>query len=143
LEFRLETSLENLQSAIHAVASTLATAKGVEVKETRLELTAPSARVLEFRIACTVKAMIMSASLVARGRAEIGDDLCARIAEIALEGDGMIASLARSVIEPKLAALRSGAYPLAELKIPGLTVRDVEVSAGETIRLTVRLMPAA
>lgn len=113
----------------------------MEVKETRLELTSPSARVLDFRIACTVKAMIMSATLIARGRAEIGDDLCARVVEIALEGEGMVASLAKSVIEPKLAALRDHAWPLAELKIPGLAVRDVEVSAGEVIRLTVRLRP--
>ena len=122
--------------------ASLAQQRGVEVNETRLELRAVTERVLEFKLACKVRAMIVSATLHVVGRAEIGNDLAARFTELAVEGDGMIAGIAKTALEPRLAELRGKVYPIADLKLPGLAVRDVNVSADEKVRLTVRVEAA-
>lgn len=111
------------------------------MKETRLELTAANGHVLDFRVTCEVRAMIVSATLIGSGRAEIGDDLCARIVELGVEGSGMVANLARAAIEPRIQELRGRAFPLGNLKLPGLKVAGVEVTTGESVRLCVRLEP--
>jgi hypothetical protein len=139
LEFRLESSHHDLEQTVHAIVASLAQQRGVEVNETRLELRAVSGRVLDFKLACKVRAMIVSATLHVTGRVEIGDDLAARFTQLALEGEGMIAGIAKTALEPRLAALREKVYPIADLKLPGLAVRDVNVSAGETVRLSARL----
>ncbi len=125
--------------AIHCVVAAMAAARGVTLKETHVEVQATTDRTLEFRIACEVRAMIVSATIVVRGRAVIGDDLCARFEELAVEGDGMVASLAKAAIEPRLTALCERPFPIADLKLPGLVVSGVTIVAGETVRLTVTL----
>lgn len=140
VEFHLESSHRDLEQAIHCAVAALAAERGLAVKETLLQLTSVSDRVLDFRVVCTVRAL-MTATLTVRGRATIGDDLCARFDSLAIEGDGMIAGLARAALEPRLEALRSRVFPIADLKLPGLVVRGVKVAAGESIRLTVSLAP--
>lgn len=142
LDFHLESSHRDLESTVHHVVAALATERGVTVKETRLTLRAAAARLLDFELACEVRAMVVSTTLTVRGRVEIGDDLCARFSGLAMEGEGMIAGLAKTALEPRLATLQQRTYPLADLKLPGLVVRDVAVSVGEMVRLTVSLAPA-
>jgi hypothetical protein len=139
LEFRLQTSHRDLESAIHAVVAALAAERGVTVKATRLELTPAGPRNMAFRLILDVKAMIVSSELVARGRAEIGDDLCARVTEVEIEGGGLVAGVAKAAIEPQLAKVRGRAYPIAAFQIPGLIVRDVNVTTGDLLTLTVAL----
>lgn len=124
---------------IQGIVAALAAERGVTVKDTRLTLEAAAGRVVAFKVACDVRAMIVSATLTVRGRAVIGDDLCARFEDLALDGDGMIAGLARTALEPQLESLRKRAFPIANLKLPGLSVTDVKLAAGETVRLTVTL----
>jgi len=140
LEYRLETSHHDLEATLHAVISALAGEKGVDIKETKLTFVAPSGRQVDFRLSLTAKAMIMSADLVVHGKAEIGDDLNARVTEIEIDGDGMVAGLAKGIIEPQFAKIRGKAYPIARLDIPGLVVRDITVSATEgKVQLAVQL----
>lgn len=143
LEFRFNTSRHDLEAAILAAVSSLAAERGVSVQDARLELSAPTPRTIDFRLTLMVKAMIVSAAVTARGKAEIGDDLCARVTELDLEGDGMIAGMARAALEPQLAKIRGKAYPIAAVQIPGLAVDDVAASVGEELALTVRLKKTA
>lgn len=143
MDFHLESSHRDLESTVHRVVASLATERGVTVKETRLTLRAVAARLLDFEVACEVRAMVVTTTLTVRGRVEIGEDLCARFSALGIEGEGMIAGLAKAALEPRLATLRERVYRLADLKFPGLVVSDVAVSAGETVRLTVSLAPAA
>jgi len=143
LDFHLASTHRDLESTVHHVVAALATERGVTVKGTRLTLQAVAARLLDFEVACEVRAMVVSTTLKVRGRVEIGDDLCARFSALAVEGEGMIAGLAKAALEPRLATLRERVYPLADFKFPGLVVRDVAVSVGEMVRLTVSLASAA
>jgi hypothetical protein len=142
LEFRLKTSRHDLEATIHSIISAVAAERGVAVKESKLELSAPTARLLEFRLALAVKAMIVSTEVAAKGQAEIGSDLAVRITSIEVEGEGMIANMARGALEPQLAKVRGRAFPIAELKIPGLRVSDVAVAVADDVELLVTLRPA-
>lgn len=142
LEFRLESSHRDLELAVHAIVSALAAERGVDVKATRLNLRSISEHELDFAIVCEVRAMIVSATLNVRGRAVIGDDLCARFDELVIDGDGMIAGLAKAALGPKLDALKARPFPIADLKLPGLVVDGVAVSVGETVCLTATLKPS-
>ena len=139
MEFRLKTSRRDLEATIQAIISAIAQERGVTVKESKLELTAPTSRLLDFRLTLGVKAMIVSAEVAARGKAEIGEDLAARITAIEVEGEGMIANMARGALEPQLAKIRGRAFPIAELKIPGLRVSDVAVAVADDVELVVTL----
>lgn len=143
LEFCIESTHRDLELAIHAIIAALGAERGVVVKATQLQLVARSERALDFSVRCEVRAMIVSATLVVRGRAVIGDDLRARFDELAMEGDGMIVGLAKAALGPRLEVLRQSSYPIASLNLPGVAVCGVRIEAGETIRLQVTLEPTA
>ena len=143
MEFRLQTSKSDLNAAVFAAVAAAAHERGIAVSDSRLDLVATSPRTADFRLTVAVKAMMMSAEIAVVGKAQIGDDLQARIAAIDLEGGGMIAGIARSALEPQLAKVRGMAYPLANLQIPGLRVADVALTTGEQVMLTVRLAKSA
>ena len=142
MDLHLESSHRDLEQAIHHAVAALASERGVTVKETKLTLQSVSPRALQLQLACEIRAMVVSTTLTVRARVQIEDDLCAHFSELAIDGEGMIGGMAKAALEPRLAALRDRAYPIADLKLPGLVVRDVVVSAGEKIRLTVTLAPA-
>ncbi|MEQ1858702.1 MAG: hypothetical protein ABMA13_02060 [Chthoniobacteraceae bacterium] len=143
MEFHFDCSHRELQSALHAIVSSLAAERGLAVKETRLTLSAVSSRALEFKVECDVKAMIVSTTLVVLGCAEIDDDLRATVTDLSIEEGGMLASLASAAIEPQLAKFRGRSFQVADLKIPGLRVCDVRLTAGERVRFTVQLATTA
>jgi hypothetical protein len=138
-EFHFDTTLRDIEGAIHAAASAMAKERGVEVKKTRLELSTPDSAAIDFRVTCEVKAMLMSASFTVAGEAEIGTDLEAVVKSLEFTGDGMMASMAKGFVEPQLEKIRGRRFSLAQIRIPGLRVQSVQVQAAERVRLTVRL----
>jgi hypothetical protein len=137
-EFYLDTTLRDLEAALHAVAAAMAAEKGVEVKETHLALRSVDPQTVDFEVRCLVKAMLMSTSVTLSGRAKIDSDLQVRVAEIQLAGEGMMAGMAKSFIEPQLARVRGKSFPLANVKIPGLKIQTVALEIGDRVRLSAR-----
>lgn len=131
-----------MEALVREIVATMAKERGVSVTAVRLTLAVTEGRVAAFQVACDVRAMIVSATLTVRGVAVIGDDLTARFEELVLTGEGMIAGIARTALEPHLAKLRQEAFPIANVKLPGLRVVDVQLAAGDLVRLTVALAPA-
>ena len=118
-------ALENL---LHGLAKDAAEKQGVEVKKTRLELTARGPRALAFRCAVTAKMFVLSADLSLSGNLDVDEQLNARVSGLTLGGDAMITKLAAGFVRPQLDKLEGRVIPLRALAAGGLPLRDVEIS---------------
>jgi hypothetical protein len=131
----LQTTRAALETLLHALAVEAAAKQGLEVKKTSLQFTQEGPRVVSFRVEVTVKVFVMSAVLALTGQFTIDEALNARLSNLALDGDGMILKLAGSYARPHLDRLEGRVFPLLALTPDVLKLRDVELTAGETLRV--------
>ncbi len=134
-DLTVEATREALESFLNSIVVEAAKKQGFEVRKTHLEFTQEGPRAVSFRAEVTAKVFVMSASLALIGKLSIDDDLNARLSNLALDGDGMILKLAGGFLKPRLDSLEGRSYSLVAL-IPGnLKLRDVELTAGNSLRV--------
>jgi hypothetical protein len=131
----LESSKADVEATLQRIVSELAEQQGATVKSTTLKLTSPTPRSVHFEVTCTAKVFIATATLTVSGQLEVDDQLNARISGLRVGGDGMIASMAQGMIQPKLAPLNGRVIPLGDYVAAGLSVKDLKISTGDRLRL--------
>ena len=124
-----------LEALLHRLAKGAAEKQGVEVRQTKLELTARGPRALSFRCAVTAKVFVMTADLSLSGDLELDGQLNARLSGLTLGGDAMITKLASGFVRPHLDKLEGRVFPLLALGLGGLQVRDVEIATHEGLEV--------
>lgn len=134
-ELEVKVAHAALEGGLHALARELAGKQGADVKSTKLELETPTPRTLLFRVAVVARMMIMKATIHLRGRAELDDQVNVRLSELHAQGEGLFSALIESGLRPHLARFEKEIFALGELVAGGLRVKELAISAGETIRL--------
>jgi hypothetical protein len=142
-QLQAEAATTDIEQAVHRIVSDLADKQGATVKSTKLNLIALTPRSVKFEVSCTAKIFIASASLTVAGRLEIDDQLNARLSDLAVLGEGMVANMAQSMIQPRLAEWNGRVVPLGDYVAAGLTVSDLRITTGEKVRLEATFAPAA
>ena len=125
----------DLESLLHRLATQAAEKQGVEIKKTKLELTAHGPRALSFRCEVTAKIFVMSADLSLSGSLDVDDQLNARVSGLTLGGDAMITKLAAGFVRPQLDKLEGRVIPLLALAPGGLKLRDVEIEVRDGLEI--------
>jgi hypothetical protein len=125
-----------LESLLQKLAAEAAGKQGLEIKKTKLELTARGPRALSFRCEVTAKMFVMSADLSLSGNLDVDDQLNARLSGLTLGGDAMITKLAAGFVRPHLDKFEGRVFPLLALSLGDLKLHDVEIGTNDG--LTVR-----
>ena len=124
-----------LEALLHRLAKEAAEKQGVEIKKTKLDLTARGPRALSFRCAVTAKMFVMSADLSLSGNLDVDEQLNARLSGLTLGGDAMIAKLAAGFVRPQLDKLEGRVFPLLALAPGRLKLRDVEIATRDGLEI--------
>lgn len=117
-----------LEALLHRVACGVAAKQGVEVRATKLVLTARGPRALSFRCTVTAKVFVMTAELSLGGELEVDEGLNARLSGLTLGGDAMITKMAAGFARPYLDKLEGRVFPLLAPGLGGVQVRAVEIA---------------
>ncbi len=135
----VEATRGALEALLHTIAVEAAAKQGLEVKKTKLTFTQEGPRTVAFRAEVTAKVFVMSASLALTGRLNIDDAMNARISDLSLDGDGMILKLASGYARPHLDRLEGRVFPLLAFTAGGLRLRNLELTAGDTLKVRAEL----
>jgi hypothetical protein len=139
----IDVEKTNLEAALHRVVSGQAEKHGANVKSTQLELTAPTARSVQFRVTCTAKMFIASTTLAIRGLAEIDDNLNATLSGMSVAGEGMMGTMAQGFIQPHIEQWNGRVLPLASYVAGGLALKNIGITVGNSVRIEASLGTAA
>ena len=139
---KAEAATSDIEEKVHRIVADLASNQGATVKSVKLGLTAITPRCVKFEFQCTAKIFIATATLTVGGQMEIDDQLNASLSNLAVMGEGIIASMAQSMIQPRLAEWNGRVVPLGDYVAAGLTVTDLRISTGEKVRLEATFAPA-
>jgi hypothetical protein len=141
-QLKAEAATTDIEDAIHRIVSDLAGKQGATVKSTKLNLIALTPRSLKFEVSCTAKVFIATTTLTFSGQMEIDDQLNARLSDLAVLGEGMIANMVQGMIQPRLAEWNGRIVPLGDYVAAGLTVSDLRITTGEKVTLEATFAPA-
>ncbi len=137
-EVTIEMARVDLERLLHSLAAEAAREHGVEIKSTRLSVTTRGPRGLSLAAEVIAKMFIATATVTLSGDLDLDEQLTARLSNLQFRGEGMIATLAGGIIRPQLARLEGRTFPLMSFALGEISLRDVQVSAGETLRLSAR-----
>lgn len=124
-----------LEAVLHRLAKKAAAKQGLEIKQTKLELTPRGPRALSFRCTVTAKVFVMTADLSLDGNLDVDEQLTARLSGLVLGGDAMITKLAAGFAKPHLDKLEGRSFSLLTPALGGLQLRDVEISTGDGLEI--------
>ncbi len=135
-ELTVEMAVSDLERLVHSLAADAAKPHGAEIKQVKISLTSSGPRAVSIVAEVTAKMFIASALITLSGDLELDDQMTARLSNLRFGGDGMMANLAGGFIRPQLAALEGRSFPLMNFALGEIVLRDVQVQAGDTLRLS-------
>jgi hypothetical protein len=137
-EVTVEVARADLERLLLALAAQAAGEHGVEIKAVQLSFSSRGPRAISVKADVTAKMFIATATVALSGDLEVDDQLIARLSSLRFIGEGMVANLAGGFIRPQLAKLEGRAFPLMSFSLGEITLRDVQLDAGETLRLAAK-----
>lgn len=135
-EVTMEMTAADVERLVHSLASEAAKQHGAEIKSVKIAFTSRGPRAVSVTAEVTAKVFIATAIFKLSGDLDLDEQLTARLSNLRFSGDGMVANLAGGFIRPQLAALEGRAFPLMSFALGEICLRDVQVQAGETLRLS-------
>jgi hypothetical protein len=129
-------ALADLEALVLAGAKAAGAAHGVSVEDVRIELRAQTERALELMVQVRAKKLFLSATVRITGRAEIDEQLDARLVGLECTGDGTLGTLACGFIVPHLQRFDGRAFSLLALPLGEMKLRDIRIAAGDDLRVT-------
>jgi hypothetical protein len=135
-ELTIEIEHGDLERLVHSLASKAAGGHGVEVKSVKLTCTPRGPRAVSITAEVVAKMFIATATCKLSGDIDLDEYLNARLAHLQFHGEGMAANLAGGFIRPQLAALEGKTFPLMNFALGEISLRDVQLSAGDSLRVS-------
>ena len=131
----IEAQRADLESALKILSGNFLEKQGAQVKSAHLELLDRGPQSLGFRAEITAKAFVMTARVVVTGHLDLDDQLNLRIRELAVTGDGMIATIATGFLRPRFVEVEKRVIPLAAYSFAGVALHGVRLSGGNALRI--------
>jgi hypothetical protein len=125
----------DLQGLLLAAASAAAKQQGVTIQDLQLDLTSDGPRSIGAEIRVKAKKMVMSGTVVVRGKAQVDDQLVATLSDLSCTGEGMIGGMAAAMVGSKLKAFEGKRVSLMAFSLGDTKLRDVTISTGSTIQV--------
>ncbi len=110
--------------------------QGVAIEQMQLNLTSRGSRSLGVEIRLQARKLFARALVRIAGVLKIDDQLVARVSNLTCNGDGMIGTLACSILAPHMQALQKRSIPLLALSFGEVKIHDINLSVGDGIEIT-------
>lgn len=144
-EGRLALSLSqaDLETLIAQIAKNEAGKQGVTIEDARLQLRSLGPRSMEGEVELRARKLFVRATIRIAARLEIDDQMVARICDLTCAGEGMIATLACSVLVPHLRKIEGRAFELMALSLGEVRLHDVRLEVNDAVKITAEFGSAA
>lgn len=135
----IEISKSDLDQLVLAAAKAGAARQGAQIQKASLSLSQLDPTTIAFSANVAAKKAIMSATIVIEGKLSIGSSLDLTLSDLTCTGQGMMGNMACGFIRPHLEKINNQTFSLASLSMGGVGLRDLRVTAGESLRITAAL----
>ena len=128
----------DLEKLILAMAKREADKQGVAIEDLKLSLSSAGPRAIEGVVQLRARKLILRGVIRITARLEIDEKLSARLSGLNCTGEGAIGAMASNLLRPHLQKLDGRQLNLAALPLGEISLRDIEVTANERLRITAK-----
>ena len=133
----------DLEKLILAIARREADKQGVAIEDLKLSLTSAGQRAIEGIVQVRARKLFLRGVIRVAGRLEIDEKLTAKLSGLTCTGDGVVGAMASNLLRPHLQRLDGRQLNLAALPLGEISLRDIEISAGEKLGINAQFGPAS
>jgi hypothetical protein len=131
-------SKSDIQSLVMAIATAAAKQHGVTVQDIQLNLTSEGKRSVAADVRVQAKKAIVSGVVHLTGRADLDDDLNAKLSNLSCTGEGMIGKMAAGFLQGKLKEYDGKTFPLMAFSLGDVTLKDLKVDTKSGLHVTAK-----
>jgi hypothetical protein len=135
-EVEVSAAKTNIESAIAALAKSEAGKHGVTIDQVQLSVQPRGERGVDAEVQLRAKKLFFTTTVRIAAKLDLDEELNAKLSGLTCNGDGAIGALACGVLEPHLRKLDGNSFPLMALPLGEVRLRDVKLSAGNTLTVT-------
>src|SRR5207248_738702 len=107
----------------------------VTIQDLELKLVSQGPRTVDVQVRVKAKKLVMSGTVIVKGRLEIDDALVAKASNLSCDGEGMFGNMAAGMIQGTLRAQEGRRFPLTTFSLGGLALRDVRISTANGLSI--------
>ena len=126
----------DLEKLILAVAKREADKQGVAIEDLKLSLTSAGPRAIEGIVQVRARKLFLRGVIRIAARLEVDEKLTAKLSGLTCTGDGAVGAMASNLLRPHLQQLDGRQLNLAALPLGEISLRDIEIAAGEKLEIT-------
>ncbi|HEY2799481.1 MAG TPA: hypothetical protein VGI85_02730 [Chthoniobacterales bacterium] len=139
----ISLTVTDLEALVLVGVKAEAAKQGVTIEAVQIKLHSRTERALDVEVQVRAKKLFLSAAVRISGRAEIDEQLIARLSQLRCDGEGTLGTLACGVLAPQLQRFDGRQYSLMALPLGELKLREVRITAGQELRVTAEFGHAA
>jgi hypothetical protein len=132
----IELTRTELQELLVSVVQSAVEEHGVKIQSADLALSSIGERAVACSLHLRAMKMLVSVEVTIAARADVDEHLTLRISGLKATGDGLIDSIAASVLDTKLAEHEGRAFDLAPRALRHVKLSDLRVDAGDPMRIS-------
>jgi hypothetical protein len=132
----LDIAAADLQFILKTAATEAAKKKGVSIQDLDVNLTNQGPRTVDVQVRVKAKKMVMSGTVVVKGRLEIDDALVAKVSNLSCDGQGVMGNMAAGMIQGALRAQEGRRFLLTNFSLGALALRDVKISTANGLSIS-------
>ncbi|MEP6685623.1 MAG: hypothetical protein ABJB22_02500 [Verrucomicrobiota bacterium] len=126
----------DLERLILAIAKREADKQGVAIEDLKLSLNSAGQRTIEGMVQLRARKLFLRGVIRIAARLEMDEKLTTKLVGLTCAGDGALGTLACNVLRPHLQRLEGRQFDLAALPLGDISLRDIEIVAGEKLAIT-------
>jgi hypothetical protein len=132
----ISVSRVDLEKLIRAIAKREADKQGVAIEDLKLSLSTVKPRAIEGIVQFRARKLFLRGVIRIAAKLEVDEKLAAEISGVTCTGDGAVGAMACNLLRPHLQRLDGRHLNLAALPLGEISLRDIEIAAGEKLGIT-------
>jgi hypothetical protein len=126
----------DLEKLIRAIAKREADKQGVSIEDLKLSLSTVKPRAIEGIVQLRARKLFLRGVIRIAAKLEVDEKLTAKMSGVTCTGDGAVGAMACNLLRPHLQRLDGRHLNLAALPLGEISLRDIEIAAGEKLGIT-------
>ena len=128
-------SKADIEALLKRVAEELAKEQKVTVQDLKLTLTSSGPRSVAADVRITARKMLVSGTIVLKGRLDVDDELNATLSELSASGDGMVGSMVAGLVHKKVKPHEGRVIPLMAFSLGDVALRDLKITVKKDVQV--------
>lgn len=129
-------SKADIETLARHAAEMAAEQQNIKIQDLDLDLKSDGPRSIAIEVRIKAKKLMMSGTIVLRGRLDVDDELNATISDLHADGEGIVGTAAAGLVQKKIKSYNGMKIPLMAFSLGDVALRDLKISVKNDVQVS-------